>query len=536
MYKTLKNGSNSRKLPYLGMQVIRRLDSSLTALERIIFLRLLLRYGSARILKKDLKTVAEQIDIRLPIFKKAVAVLLEKAMLYEVENGQIRISIRLLKLGLTATKRQIFHAKYARSSPEDVLPRADFLVQLFRLLFRIRISHKQKNANQLLMLNYQQWLVLLNMVWRSDRHGVIFEASTHELANHTGLSRDALLRAITGLFEFGILRSKLNGSLNNNLLKSVSAIYFLNLSHPIWQEARIYTDFYLLKLPSTYSRISNQAFNFIEKFVVNRPFRSHQQAALIKKYPIYEFQRENTSDSYTLIKSPLAGWINYYYQAMYKCKPEIADDLRWIQDNFKEPKFKSNNLTDNPDEPKESKFKLMNSLTDNLERMNFLFHSCFIKSKFSLYNQVIFEITPTIWEAPLHFNQYLKPIQIHCSSKLSYLEDQQEALTNLRNNLLFVITQAIFRSEIKLIMPYIPSSYQNSALNILLLPQNTQQEYQIYCIPNSRLNSDSYTVIHSVGDDQPYHFQSLKKDFNLEEQKQYGLLGAKFKSFELKNE
>ncbi|WEI14652.1 hypothetical protein PX668_10320 [Acinetobacter soli] len=70
MYNTLKNDQRILKLPYLCMQLLERLDFSLTALERIIFLRFLLRYGLNKTSKKDLETVAEKIGIRLPTLKK----------------------------------------------------------------------------------------------------------------------------------------------------------------------------------------------------------------------------------------------------------------------------------------------------------------------------------------------------------------------------------------------------------------------------------------------------------------------------------
>lgn len=114
------------------------------------------------------------------------------------------------------------------------------------MLFKIKISHKQKKSKELLVMDYKQWLVLLNLVFFSDRNGVVLGVGTHELTSFTGLSRYALLRSMAHLFKLGMLRSKIDGTLNSNYLNFVSAVYFINLSSSLERTSNFWKVFNFL--------------------------------------------------------------------------------------------------------------------------------------------------------------------------------------------------------------------------------------------------------------------------------------------------
>ena len=200
-----------------------------------------------------MKALAARIDIHHSRLKTALEVLLQKGLLQRTDDRKLQLSKQLKVM-----VQQVTVTRFNQHLPLHLF------LRIFECLAQVRISHKQKKAQDLFKLNYQQWLVLFHLLWLSDADGMVLEADTHTLGNHTGMSRAALLRAITGLFEFGILRAKINVSLNHNLLKSVSAVYFLNLSHPIWGKGRIYADYYILRFPKDYQSVTQQAFNFIQ--------------------------------------------------------------------------------------------------------------------------------------------------------------------------------------------------------------------------------------------------------------------------------
>lgn len=531
MNNTLKNDQRTLKLLYLCMDLLERLDFSLTSLERIIFLRFLLRYGLNKISKKDLKTVAEKIGIRLPSFKKTIAILLEKGALCDVGDGHFRISMRLLKLVLATSKARRTYSKFARSNYEVERLKVDFLIQLFHLLFRIRISHKQKNVHQLLQLNYQQWLVLLNMVWRSDHYGVVFEASTHELSNHTGMSRAAILRAITGLFEFGILRTKINGSLNHNLLRSVSAVYFLNLSHPIWGDSRIYADYYILRFPKEYQSVTQQVFRAIQSWLdLNQAPEDLTQSDI----GINVLQYNDRAQIYQLKAYPLIEQLASQFSLGIDLDPKFAQYLSLLSPDFK---YTGGRL---------------NQVEDNLQRMNLLLQRFWQQYQFTargfVFSAEILSDSKLLW----WLGSYLRPIQLSSKALVQAKRKQRnsvdllKALEGIRSQILFKVAQLVFQSEFFPVLQQMLTSFSTlekpqhalQPLQFAMLGSSLAQQ-QIYSHVKSRQQQDRFFLLEFIGlkgsvEDYEIQCQTLKLD--VDQQQSYGLLDPRFKSFVIQEE
>lgn len=531
MYNTLKNDQRTLKLPYLCMQLLKRLDFSLTALERIIFLRFLLRYGLNKTSKKDLETVAEKIGIRLPTLKKTIAVFLEKGVLCDVGDGHFRISTRLLKLVLATSKARRTYSKFVRFNYKVERPKVDFLIQLFHLLFRIRISHKQKNVHQLLQLNYQQWLVLLNMVWRSDRYGVVFEASTHELANHTGMSRAALLRAITGLFEFGILRTKINGSLNHNLLRSVSAVYFLNLSHPIWGDSRIYADYYILRFPKEYRSVTQQVFRAIQSWLdPNQATGDSTQSDI----GINVLQYNDRAQIYQLKAYPLIEQLAPQFSLGVALDPKFAQYLSLLSPDFKYAEGR------------------LNQLEDNLQRMNLLLQRYWQQRQLNAQQIVHPAVILPNDKLSRWFGSYLRPIQLSSEAQVQAKQKQMnpvhllDALEYMRNQFLFEVAQLVFQSELFPALQWMlaaPSAQDKpqrdlQPLQFAMLGSGLAQQ-QIYSQLKPRQQQDRFFLLEFIGlkgSAEDYEIQCQTLELGEDQQQSYGLLDPRFKSFAIQEE
>lgn len=230
-------------LSYLSLIYLQRLEFTLLAFERIVFFRLFLTFGHNHFQRKDIKEIALKIDIHYLKLEQAIEVLLKKYML--TADGQDSIGVN--KSYLAQLDRQ--ESIESRIKKLSKHPKRDFLLRLFKMLFKIKISHKQKKSKELLVMDYKQWLVLLNLVFFSDQNGIVLGVGTHELTSFTGLSRYALLRSMAHLFKLGMLRSKIDGTLNSNYLNFVSAVYFINLSHPVWKEHRIFGRYLIFSCP-----------------------------------------------------------------------------------------------------------------------------------------------------------------------------------------------------------------------------------------------------------------------------------------------
>ena len=298
MKKPEKMLSRQGELRALAILMLRHMEINLSPIDRIIFLRLLICYGGRRISILDLKALAKEVKVNWLTLKKSLGILVEKGLCEQLEEKVIKLNKVLLprqvgyrwswkpsdQLSIDldkaiegdqpaveskenkSAKQSIKKLRFKKTASELVAgyPRYDFLEILFGLMFDVKISHKQKNADELLELNYKQWLVLVNMVLSSDANGIVFDVGTYELSKWTGMSRNALQRAIADLFDMGILRSKLDGTLNSNLLNSVAPVYCLNLSAAIWGRKRIFGLYNFLKFPNEYTSIVEQAFNFIQ--------------------------------------------------------------------------------------------------------------------------------------------------------------------------------------------------------------------------------------------------------------------------------
>lgn len=282
--KIIENSLNRQvELRAIAILMLRHMEVNLSPIDRIIFLRLLICYGGRKISIADLKVLADEVKVNWLTLKKSLKVLVEKGLCERVEEKVIQLNKTLLprQVGyrwrwkpsdqpIVALEKaeegnqpavELKEDKSAKQSLKKMggkkiaskfvarYPRHDFLGILFNLMFDVKISHKQKNADKLLDLNYKQWLVLANMVLSSDPNGIVFNVGTYELSKWTGMSRNALQRAIVELFNIGILRCKIDGTLNNVYLNFVSSIYFINLSHPIWGEKRTFGRYLIFNHP-----------------------------------------------------------------------------------------------------------------------------------------------------------------------------------------------------------------------------------------------------------------------------------------------
>lgn len=232
-----------KNLSYLSLLYLQRLEFTLSAFERIVFYRLFLIFGYKRFNRRQIKAIALKIDIHHLKLEEVMDVLVKKYTLVDVGQGYLRVNTKYLAQ-LNKQEKIKNRIKKLRNHPQK-----DFLLQLFKILFQIKISHKQKNSDQLLEIDFKQWLLLLNLVYISDQCGVVIGVGTHQLSNFTGLSRYALLRSMAHLFKLGMLRSKIDGTLNSNYLNFVSAVYFINLSHPVWKEHQIFGRYLIFSCP-----------------------------------------------------------------------------------------------------------------------------------------------------------------------------------------------------------------------------------------------------------------------------------------------
>ncbi|MHA3083226.1 hypothetical protein ACX1NX_08665 [Acinetobacter sp. ANC 5383] len=510
------------------IRMVQNLDFALTPLERIVFLRLCLSYKLLEdpknppqsIATENLKAVATRIDIHYLKLKAALLILVQKGLLEEVDTHQLQLS-----KSLQVDAQRINIAWFKGHLPLKLF------TALLQCLFAVRISHKQKKAQALLKLNYQQWLVLFHLVWLSDAHGMVLDADTHTLINHTGMSRAALLRAITGLFEFGIIRKKINGSLNHNLLQSVSAVYFLNLSHPIWGDSRIYADYYILRFPEGYQSVAQQAFNAIQSWLdLNQATGDLTQSDI----GINVLQYNDRAKIYQLKAYHLIEQLAPQFQRGINLDPKFAQYLSLLSPDFKYSKGR------------------LNQVEDNLQRINLLLQRYWQQRQLNVQQIVHSAVILPNDKLPRWFGSYLRPIQLSSEAQVQAKQKQMnsihllDALDDIRNRFLFEVAQLVFQSELfpalqwMLAAPSMQDKPQHALqpLHFAMLGQELSQQ-QIYYTLQPQQQQDRVFLLEFIeleGSAQGYEIQCRTLELDEDQQQSYGLLDPRFESFMIREE
>ena len=560
MKKPEKMLSRQGELRALAILMLRHMEINLSPIDRIIFLRLLICYGGRRISILDLKALAKEVKVNWLTLKKSLGILVEKGLCEQLEEKVIKLNKVLLprqvgyrwRSGPFNRQSAIFGEKEEVSQGVDALkkdqpvpssiknteikktaselvaryPRCDFLEILFGLMFDVKISHKQKNADELLELNYKQWLVLVNMVLSSDANGIVFDVGTYELSKWTGMSRNALQRAIADLFDMGILRSKLDGTLNNNLLNSVAPVHCLNLSAAIWGEKRIFGHYYFLKFPNEYTSIVEQAFNFIQYLAAldqAKKASSSCNSIVNELVKVFDEVIDQT------IQSKLGNAIREEFNFVSQFEKNFGQYIQLMTPSFRMGKSS------------------LNTDQANVARIDF-FLNYLIQVKISNIGQAeIWLNSPMPRSLIAWFDQYLTKITLpeFQPNSTSLKENSQviqiplkQLVEESRAKILFAICQTLLSSEMMLIIKDVRKLMNSNVyLNLTVLPsQNSDLCDRVYFCRydaeeiKQKMEQDAFHMLEfeqiSV-DPVEYALNCKELKLSLGDQKHYGLFNPK---------
>ncbi|UUS64554.1 MULTISPECIES: hypothetical protein [unclassified Acinetobacter] len=536
------------------------METTLSPIDRIIYLRLLVCYGGRKILISDLKALAEDVKVNWLTLKKTLDVLVEKGLCERAEEKVIKLNKVLLprqvgyQWGGKPSDQLIVALDKAKDSDQSALelkekklgkqsikkmrlkktaselvashPRHDFLEVLFGLMFDVKISHKQKNANELLELNYKQWLVLVNMVLSSDSNGIIFDVGTYELSKWTGMSRNALQRAIADLFDMGILRSKLDGTLNNNLLNSVAPVYCLNLSASIWSKKRIFGHYYFLKLPNEYTSVVEQAFNFIQYLAA---FDQANKASHPCDSVVNELAKVSDETNYQIIQSKLSYEIREEFNFVSKFEKNFGQYIQLMLPSFRMGKSSLNTDQSNVTRIDFLLNYLLQIKISNLDQAQVWGNSPMPRSLLDWFDRNLTKITlPEVKSQLTSCEENTQVIQI----PLKQLVEESRA------KILYAISQTLLRSEMMLIIKDVRKLVSSKVYFDLVglplqkaslcdrvyfcrygdeeLKQNTEQD-AFLMLELERISVDPVE----------YALKSKELDLSLADQKLYGLFNPK---------
>ena len=199
----------------VAVVLFRALDYSLGPLDRFVFFRLWLKYFDQAIDMSVPLTLAKEIGIHPVKLRSSIQSLINTGMFESISNDRVKISY-ILNGDNDLRYRNLIKRQIEVQKHNSHLFR--FIYKLLTIIYDVRISHLQSQIDKLLKIDYKAWLVLFTLVVNSDENGVVLRVGMHELGLYTGMNRHSILRSLDKIFSFGILRSKINGTLDNALL------------------------------------------------------------------------------------------------------------------------------------------------------------------------------------------------------------------------------------------------------------------------------------------------------------------------------
>lgn len=520
----------NESLLILSLLYLQRLDFSLSSFERIVFYRLFLTLGYECFEKKDIKEIALKIDIHYLKLEKAIEVLVKKFAL--TANGQGYISVNKDYLGQPNKQEKI------QSGIEKLRkhPKLDFLLKLLDMLFQIKISHKQKKSKQLLEMDFKQWLVLLNLVFLSDYYGVVLGAGTHELTNYTGLSRYALLRSMTHLFKLGILRSKTDGTLNNGYLNSISAIYFINLSHPVWGEKRVFGRYFIFNCPQQ-TVILKQLLEVLDGFNPDKSYHELKLSEFILVSHLESVEEESgivsehEEPSIERILQTGRQW-NSMFHLEFKLSGGYASEQRKLLLNTNELNFKRLDYI----------FCYLASHYPSLTSMTHISQSYFLPAKVKMMMLKLFREVMLTKPMTLKVHSHYEKFSEEEKAEITFEYVMSEIMTaqnQLKQEILSLLIKYVYRSELSHVIDSLAEitdrkNYYGGVVPISCSDQS--HTHKIYFNPDPHLKKDELFTIEysetSIQDPKIYKLDGIKlysrsiKQINmdLKQQLELGLL------------
>lgn len=478
----------------VAVVLFRALDYSLGPLDRFVFFRLWLKYFDQAIDMSVPLTLAKEIGIHPVKLRSSIQSLINTGMLESISNDRVKISY-ILNGDNDLRYRNLLKRQIEAQKHNSHLFR--FIYKLLTIIYDVRISHLQSQIDKLLKIDYKAWLVLFTLVANSDENGVVLRVGMRELGLYTGMSRHSILRSLDKLFSFGILRSKINGTLDNALLSFTSAIYLINLSHPIWGEYCRYKKYFLIKNPATQNLLV-QALDVLNKLVKPELFLSSQIQTLQYIQDLNAFQFENT----------ISALVKYL---------EEFNFASGLSNNFaikmSISKFRSS-----------IRLKKADNQIDNLKRLEFIFKyvtkylpagQLYWSSKIDLFDDL------ALYEKIPEFKKYLCFNDFDSYANSTYQIPKNELIQILETNQLQIysfITQYLLKNEaLHLIDPV-----QQQFGDISPIPLTDKMQMSGYI--SASIKQDQLFIVTFESDGKVYRKVQEEVEMTIENQKLFGLL------------
>lgn len=478
--------------------LFRRLDSSLGPLDRFIFFRLWLRSFDHEIDMSTPHTLAKEIGIHSVKLKSSVQLLIDKGVLDCVEKNRVKVANILNSQHDLRYIDLIVRQLEANKNNSRLLY---FIHKLLIIIYEVRISHKQSGINKLLNIDYKAWLVLFCLVIHSDEDGLVLKAGMHELGLYTGMSRYSILRSLDKLFSFGILRSKINGTLDNALLSFNSAIYLINLSHPIWGEYAQYRKYFLIKNPSAQNLLvqaldSLNSLDDSERFL----YSDIQTLRYFDDFNFYQFENDTVA-------------LGNYLEA-FNFTLGLSDTFT-VKMNIS--KFRSS-----------IRLKTADNQMDNLKRIEFIFKyvtkylptgQLFWSSKIDLFDDLALYEQISEFKKYLYFNDFesygdstSRVSKIPKSERIQILETTQLQIYSF-------ITQYLFKNEAL----HLIDAAQKKILGIGPIPLASDVQMSGYMV-SSPIENDQLCIVTFKPEGKGYRKVQEEVEMTIENQKLFGFL------------
>lgn len=475
-----------------------RLDSSLGPLERFVFFRLWLKNFDHEIDISTPNILAKEIGIHSVKLRGSIQLLIDKGMLDCVAKNRVKAANILNGKHDLRYIELIVHQLESKKNNGRLFY---FIYKLLSIIYEVRISHKQSAIKKLLNIDYKAWLVLFGLVIHGDEDGIVLKVGMHELGLYTGMNRYSIIRSLNKLFSLGILRSKINGTLDNGFLNFTSAIYLINLSHPIWDEYCRYKKYILIKNPSSKSLLK-QALDVVNNLDKSEHLLSLSIQTLhyIQFLNIYQFE----NDINALIK--------------YRDEFKFASGLNeHFTSKVYLSKFRSG-----------IRLKQSDNQSDNLQRLEFIFKyvakylpadQLYASSKIDVFDDL------ALYQKVLEFKKYFgfNDFESHKKSVSQMSKIPKNELIQILETSQLQIYSFIIQYLIKNEAFHLIDPFQQELCDIRPIPLTGEIQMSGYMVSSSIAN-DQLCIVTFEPEAKGYRKVQTTVEMTIENQKIFGLL------------
>lgn len=242
---------------WLIIKSIHELKGRLSAYGFWVFIRFIQLYGNQKSDKVSLEVLAQLIGVQHKKLRIVLDELEQNKLLIITYPYSGRLTrVRQIRVRMDDVTYKMYDSilngddrgKVEIKRLKKMFPLLVLMQQLFKHAQTILITNKKEDDKQT-GLDFRSLLVLFTLLRYSNRFGIVLGCGTSEIGQTTGLKKQSIYQSLNKLMEMGLIQSRAEGNIRSPFIDFEAPIYSLNLSHAVFEDQKVFGNFYIIKYP-----------------------------------------------------------------------------------------------------------------------------------------------------------------------------------------------------------------------------------------------------------------------------------------------